>query len=111
MIEYQYKTYIQAWKEGKVDGGKHEVSDTIRKYLFQKYDNKCQLCGWSKTNSTTNKIPLQIHHIDGDCTNNREDNLQLLCPNCHSLTPNYGYTKKHISKRVDKRLKRYKNHE
>ena len=27
---------------------------------------------------------------DGDATNNSEDNLQLLCPNCHSLTENYG---------------------
>ena len=24
-----------------------------------------------------------VHHIDGNCTNNKEENLQLLCPNCH----------------------------
>ena len=30
-----------------------------------------------------------IHHIDGDYKNNNEDNLQLICPNCHSLTETY----------------------
>ena len=38
----------------------------------------------------TNKCPLQIHHIDGNYKNNSEENLELLCPNCHSLTHNYG---------------------
>lgn len=38
----------------------------------------------------TGEPPLHVHHIDGDATNNSEDNLQLLCPNCHSLTENYG---------------------
>ena len=32
---------------------------------------------------------LQVNHIDGNYKNNREENLELLCPNCHSLTPNY----------------------
>lgn len=35
------------------------------------------------------KIPLQVHHISGDRYDNRIENLQLLCPNCHALTDNY----------------------
>ena len=35
------------------------------------------------------KIPLEVHHIDGDRMNNELTNLQLLCPNCHALTDNY----------------------
>jgi hypothetical protein len=35
------------------------------------------------------KIPLEVHHIDGDRMNNELTNLQLLCPNCHALTENY----------------------
>ena len=31
----------------------------------------------------------QIEHIDGNYKNNAEDNLILLCPNCHSLTSTY----------------------
>lgn len=43
-----------------------------------------------EVNPVTKLVPLQIHHIDGDCLNNNEDNLELLCPNCHSLTETYG---------------------
>lgn len=34
-------------------------------------------------------INLEIHHKDGNHNNSSLDNLQLLCPNCHSYTENY----------------------
>ena len=40
-------------------------------------------------NPFTRNVPLETHHKDGDYTNNNEDNLELLCPNCHSLTDTY----------------------
>lgn len=91
-LDYQYKQYIERWKNGQESGrkGKYEVSNHIRKYLFEKYNNSCQKCGWNKINPITGNVPLQIHHIDGDCLNNSENNLELLCPNCHSLTDTYG---------------------
>ena len=99
-LEYQYKQYISRWKEGLENGrkGRYEVSNHIRRYLFNKYNSSCQLCGWNKVNPTTGLIPLQIHHIDGDCLNNSEDNLQLLCPNCHSLTETYCSSNKQSSR-------------
>lgn len=88
--EFKYNEYINNWKNGIIDGlSGYNVSKTIRKYLFDKYDNKCAECGWSEINQTTGKIPLEVHHKDGDYTHNTEDNLTLLCPNCHSLTPTY----------------------
>lgn len=89
--DYQYNEYIKQWKLGKKDGikGVYQISSYVKRYLFEKYDNKCCLCGWNKINVFSKTIPLEIHHIDGDYHNNSEDNLQLLCPNCHSLTPNY----------------------
>ena len=88
--EFKYKEYIRKWKNGLVDGlSGYAVSKTIRKYLFEKYNNMCAQCGWGEKNPTTGKVPLEVHHQDGDYTNNTEDNLILLCPNCHALTPTY----------------------
>ena len=89
--EYEYKKYIDEWKKDKKDGmrGEYQISLYIKTYLFKKYDNKCARCGWGERNNYTTKIPLEIEHIDGNYKNNKEENLILLCPNCHSLTSTY----------------------
>ena len=89
--EYQYKIYINKWKNNEINGmrGAYQISSYIKTYLFIKYNNKCARCGWGEINKYTNKIPLEIEHIDGNYKNNNEENLILLCPNCHSLTSTY----------------------
>lgn len=91
--EYQYSQYIQLWKYGEVNGSRGSnaigLSKHLVRYLKEKYQNKCRLCAWSEVNLSTNSVPLEIDHIDGDANNNAEENPQLLCPNCHSLTANY----------------------
>lgn len=89
--EHKHNSYIKRWKLGIEDGmvGKLSISMHIKRYLFEKYDNKCAICGWDKINIYSNKIPLEVEHIDGNHTNNCEENLILLCPNCHSLTSTY----------------------
>lgn len=91
-MEYKYEQFIESWKQGDENGivGACSTSVHIRKYMFKKYNNKCSICGWGEQNPYTHTIPLELHHIDGDCLNNKESNLQLLCPNCHSLTENFG---------------------
>ena len=49
--------------------------------------SSCNNCGLSEWMGQ--KIPLEIHHINGNNTDNRLENLVLLCPNCHALTNNY----------------------
>lgn len=104
--EYHYNEYIERWKQGLESGlkGEYQVSDRIKKYLFRKYDNKCSKCGWGEMNPYTHRIPLDVHHKDGDYTNNDEENLDLLCPNCHSLTSNY----KSLNPNGRKTRKKYK---
>lgn len=48
---------------------------------------KCECCNNSEWNGK--KIPLELHHIDGDNKNNMLDNIQILCPNCHAQTESY----------------------
>ena len=90
-MDYRYKEYIKRWKNGEEDGmsGKYGLSGHIRRYLLEKYNYKCEICDWSEENPHTHTVPLEIHHKDGDYTNNKEENLQLLCPNHHSLTETY----------------------
>ena len=102
------KEYIKKWQNDEEDGlkGEYGISRYIRRYLFDKYENRCQICGWGERNEFTDTIPLEIHHIDGDYTNNKEENIQLLCPNCHSLTETH---KSHNKKGREGRKKYYKN--
>ena len=51
-------------------------------------EKKCENCGL--TEWMGKPLKLELHHINGDNTDNRIENLQILCPNCHSYTDNYG---------------------
>lgn len=91
--DQQYDLYIKNWKQGLVDGNRgiktRVLSNHLRRYLLEKNDEKCSKCGWNQVHPLTNKPPLEVNHKDGNAENNDESNLQLLCPNCHSLTNNF----------------------
>jgi hypothetical protein len=50
--------------------------------------NRCELCGISEWSSKP--LNMALHHVNGDNRDNRLENLQILCPNCHAQTTNYG---------------------
>lgn len=79
---------ITQWLNNEISGMKKgaRLISCVRTYLLEKADHKCEVCGWNKINPTTGKCPLEINHLDGNATNNRPENLQVICPNCHSLT-------------------------
>lgn len=91
--EYRYQLYIKDWKLGLKSGSRgvitKNISGHLRRYLTEKFGEKCVLCGWNKRNLATNNVPLEIDHIDGNADNNVEENLRLICPNCHSLSTNF----------------------
>ncbi len=92
-FDAQYKDYIKEWKSGNKDGNiginARNISMHLRRYLLEKYGEYCSKCKWNKRHSISGKVPLEIDHIDGNSENNLENNLCLLCPNCHALTPNF----------------------
>ena len=74
--EFEYKLYIDEWKNGIQSGlkGEYQISNHIKTYLFNKYNNKCARCSWGEKNIYTNKIPLEVEHMDGNYKNNNEEN-------------------------------------
>lgn len=89
----RYKKYINKWKIGLVSGSRgiltKNISEYVRQYLEEKHKNRCNICGWKEINPITKKVPLEIDHINGNAEDNREVNLRLICPNCHSLSSNF----------------------
>ena len=77
-------------------------------------DNKCSECGL-ESEWNEKPIVLEIDHKNGDRYDNRISNLRVLCPNCHSQTPNFRGRKLrqnnldnicHCGQKIDKRSKR-----
>ena len=61
----------------------------LSRMLRERYGERCSRCGWAERHPKTGKVPVEVEHVDGDWQNNHVDNLTLLCPNCHALTPTF----------------------
>ena len=67
-----------------------------RRRVFEEQDYRCNRCKINEWQGMP--IILELEHKDGDNQNNTRENLEGLCPNCHSLTPTWrGRNKKGIT--------------
>jgi hypothetical protein len=78
---------------------KIQYSTSLRNHILNNniFEYKCNRCGirdWNNEN-----ITLEVEHKDGDNWNNKKDNLELLCPNCHSQTSTFRKRKNIIIKK------------
>ena len=67
-----------------------EKSTNIKSFILRKKlvesgvkEDRCEICGVSEWQGV--KLPLELHHKDTNHYNNDLENLQILCPNCHSI--------------------------
>lgn len=56
----------------------------LRNRLILEQDSQCNRCGLNEW--CGEQIALELEHKDGNNRNNTRENLEMLCPNCHSLT-------------------------
>jgi hypothetical protein len=63
----------------------------------------CEECGWNKR-AADGRLPLELHHVNGNKQDNLLENLVILYPNCHSLKDNH----RGLSKRKN-RLNRHES--
>jgi HNH endonuclease len=70
--------------------GRSRSRNNIKRRLLEAglKESSCEQCGISKWEEKP--LTLALHHVNGDGTDNSIENLVLLCPNCHSQTPNFG---------------------
>ncbi|MEK9151700.1 MAG: HNH endonuclease signature motif containing protein [Patescibacteria group bacterium] len=93
----------RGWSKGLKGIGKPRIelkNILVRNSFFQSFKLKkrlfaaklksqsCEECGWNKM-SEDGRMPLELDHINGNSTDNRLENLRVLCPNCHSLKPTH----------------------
>nr|WP_234783564.1 HNH endonuclease [Mycolicibacterium celeriflavum] len=85
---HRRRLLLDAWLQTGMCGRTSYQGNYVRDYLYEQQGGCCAVCGIaSEWNGMT--LALIIDHINGDATNNRRDNLRLVCPNCDSQLPTY----------------------
>ena len=88
-MSFRHKTFLDEWLLGKRSVVTKNISGYIKRYLLEKYGEKCSMCGWNEKNLFTGKVSIEVDHMDGIADNNQVGNVRLLCPNCHALTHSF----------------------
>jgi hypothetical protein len=88
------KHIIELWLNGDnsitlTNGFNKDTKSFVKRYLIEVRGDKCEVCGFNEKAPDGRSI-IQMDHINGNCFDNRPENLKLLCPNHHAMTSTYG---------------------
>lgn len=76
-------------KEILVENSPYKSMVDLRRRIHNElgWEYRCNRC--KNTEWQGQQIPLEVEHKNGVHNDNRIDNLEFLCPNCHALTDTY----------------------
>lgn len=87
----QFKKFGKKYKlkDVLIDKSPYKSSYHLKERLYKENlkSKQCEECGLTEWNGK--EIKFELDHINGDNTDNRIENLKILCPNCHSQTPTF----------------------
>lgn len=88
--------------EGRVPVEHFDPKKIKQRILFEALiEEKCNKCGFQERRVTDTKVPLILHHKDGNLKNFQLDNLEFLCYNCGFLYGVSPITEKQVEKMED----------
>lgn len=85
--DYQRQQRVKKWLSNPQKEHWLNNPGWAKDYLAEQQNNKCNICGITEWNRKP--ITFDMDHIDGNPSNNHPNNLQLICPNCHSQSATY----------------------
>lgn len=100
-LQLDVSHFSSSWNKGVYDYsrftyGKEMSGSSLSAPLIALRGHRCEKCNLDQWLGFP--IKLEVHHKDGDRHNNVLENLELLCPNCHSMTDNWCKTKQKNNK-------------
>ncbi len=99
--EYRHKEgylYFLKHPEEFCNGG--YTPKNFKDFILKEQNNRCGIEGCD-CETTWNGKPLVfvLDHIDGDASNNRRENLRMICPNCDSQLDTFKSKNKNSTRR------------
>lgn len=90
--EFGLRNRFDKWMKGEFHPLPNQPT-SLKRLVIMRDGYKCSICGISKWNSKS--IALELEHKNGNFQDNCQENVGLMCPNCHSQTDTFrGRNKK-----------------